>query len=110
MEAIIRDGGRQYKVQEGDTVEVDYRNLEPGSPIEFESVLYVKASSDSEETESKSKIGSPTVPGAKVTGKVLSHVKGPKLVVMHFRRRKNSKTRFGHRQSYTKVQIEKIEA
>ncbi|MBN1441799.1 MAG: 50S ribosomal protein L21 [Planctomycetes bacterium] len=105
MEAIIRDGGRQYKVEQGATVDVDYRELEPGSRIEFDDVLLVTEGEGSGAT----RVGKPRVEGARVIGKVLSHVKGPKLVVMHFRRRKNSKTRFGHRQRYTKVQIETIE-
>lgn len=104
MEAIFRDGGRQYRVQQGETLEVDYREVEPGSTIEFNEVLFVGGESGSP------KIGSPLVEGAKVVGKVLGAVKGKKLIIMHFRRRKNSRRRVGHRQKYTQVQIEKIEA
>jgi large subunit ribosomal protein L21 len=104
MEAIIRDGGRQYRVQQGSTVDVDYRELEPGSRVEFEDVLLIN-----EGEGGSTRVGQPRVEGAKVVGKVVGQVKGPKLIVMHFRRRKNSKTRFGHRQRYTKVQIETIE-
>lgn len=103
MEAIFRDGGRQYKVQEGTTLEVDYREVQPGSDIEFSDVLYVK------ENGASAKIGTPSVEGARVVGKVVGHTRGPKLVVVHFRRRKNSRKRVGHRQPYTKVRIEKIE-
>lgn len=104
MEAIFRDGGRQYKVQEGATVEVDYREVEPGSELEFADVLYLR------EEGTAAKIGSPSVAGARVLGTVLGHTKGPKLVVVHFRRRKNSKRRVGHRQKYTQVRIERIES
>ena len=104
MEAIIRDGGRQYKVQEGDMLEVDYRAVDPGSEIEFAEVLCVR-----KKEGSKPQFGTPTVEGARVVGKVVQHTKGPKLIVMHFRRRKNSKTRVGHRQPFTAVRIEKIE-
>ena len=104
MEAIFRDGGRQYRVQQGETLEVDYRELEAGSTIEFNEVLFVGGDSGAP------KVGSPLVEGAKVVGKVLGDVKGKKLIIMHFRRRKNSRRRVGHRQKYTQVQIEKIEA
>ena len=103
MEAIIRDGGRQYRVAEGTTLEVDYRDAEPGSEIQFSEVLLVHG-------DSEAKVGTPLVDGARVVGRVLGTEKGDKLTVMHFRRRKNSKTRVGHRQKYTQVQIEKIES
>ena len=104
MEAIFRDGSRQYRVQQGETLEVDYREADPGSTIEFNEVLFVGDDSGSP------KIGSPLVEGAKVVCKVLGDVKGKKLIIMHFRRRKNSRRRVGHRQKYTQVQIEKIQA
>ena len=103
MQAVIRDGGRQYKVQEGDRLEVDFRKqLEPGSTIEFPEVLLI-------EDGDASRIGAPLVDGAKVVGKVVDHVQGEKLIIMHFRRRKNSRRRVGHRQKYTQVQIEAIQ-
>ena len=104
MEAIFRDGGRQYRVQQGETLEVDYREAEAGSTIEFNEVLLVGDESGSP------KGGAPLVEGAKVVGKVLGDVKGKQLIIMHFRRRKNSRRRVGHRQKYIQVQIEKIEA
>ena len=104
MEAIFRDGSRQYKVEEGSTVDVDYRDLEPGSSIEFPEVLYVSGSGDAP------RFGTPVVDGARVIGKVVGTVKGKKLIITHFRRRKNSRRRVGHRQRYTQVEIKKIEA
>ncbi len=104
MEAIIQSDGRQYKVVEGATVDVDYREeLKEGSSLEFSDVLYVTKDGDST-------VGTPTISGAKVVGTVVGHVRGPKLVVMNFRRRKNSRRRVGHRQSYTRVKIDRIEA
>ncbi len=102
MEAIFRDGGRQYKVSEGATVEVDYRNVEAGSTLEFDEVLLVGEGAGA-------KVGTPLVAGAKVVGTVLDQVRGPKLIVAHFRRRKNSRKRNGHRQPYTQVRIDRIE-
>jgi large subunit ribosomal protein L21 len=102
MEAIIRDSGRQFKVKEGGTIEVDYRDLVPGSTVEFKEVLYVGGS------DSPARVGRPLVEGALVVGKVIGKL-GPKLIVAEFRRRKNSRRRIGHRQKYTKVQIERIQ-
>jgi large subunit ribosomal protein L21 len=104
MEAIISDSGRQFKVSEGSTIDVDYRELEPGSSIEFDKVLYLSSGS------STPSLGQPFLDGAKVVGKVVGKIRGPKLIVTHFRRRKNSRTRVGHRQSYTKILIESIQA
>jgi len=104
MEAIISDSGRQFKVSEGSTIDVDYRELEPGSNIEFDKVLYLS------NVGAAPSVGQPFLSGAKVVGKVVGAIKGPKLIVTHFRRRKNSRTRVGHRQSYTKILIESIQA
>lgn len=102
MKAIIQDSCKQYRVAEGDIVEIDLRKAEDGSTLEFEQVLLV-------EGDEGAKVGAPFVDGAKVTAKVLGEAKGDRLVSLHYRRRKNSKCRTGHRQRYTKVQIEKIE-
>lgn len=101
MYAIVADGGRQYKVEEGQTLEIDFRELEAGSDFTFERVLAV---SDGENF----KLGSPTISGAKVSAKVLGDALGDKIYVQKFRRRKNSKRRTGHRQKYVKVQISSI--
>lgn len=103
MEAIIRDSGQQFRVKKGQTIEVDYRDAEPGSTLEFPEVLYVW-------TDGETRVGTPLVKGARVVAKVLGEARGPKLIVMDFRRRKNSRRRVGHRQSYTRVQIEDIQA
>ena len=101
MYAIVADGGRQYKVEEGQLLEIDFRELEEGSDFTFDRVLAV---SDGENF----KLGSPTVSGATVSAKVVGDELGEKIYVQKFRRRKNSKRRTGHRQKYVKVQIGKI--
>ncbi len=103
MEAVIRDGGHQYRVAEGDTLDIQYREVEAGASIDFDNVLYLGG--DGGET----RIGTPTVDGARVRARVVGPVKGDKLLVAKFRRRKGSRSRVGHRQPYIRVQIEKIE-
>jgi len=103
MYAIISDGGHQYKVEEGQFLEIDFRNkLEAGSELTFDKVLAVSKG------EGDFKLGTPTVSGAKVTAKVIGETKGDKIYIQKFRRRKNSKRRTGHRQKYVKVQISSI--
>lgn len=103
MYAIIQDRGRQYRVEEGSVVNIDLLSTDNDS-IEFENVLLVGS-------DDGVKVGQPTVASAKVSAKVLEAVvKGPKIEVMKFRRRKDSQTKRGHRQKYTRVQIEKIHA
>jgi large subunit ribosomal protein L21 len=101
MYAIISDGGRQYKVEEGQTLHLDYRSLSAGDEVKFDKVL---AYYDGSNTT----LGSPLLDGAVVTGAVVGLVQGPKLVVQRFRRRKNSRRRNGHRQLHTTVKIGKI--
>lgn len=102
MYAIIKDGGRQFKVQVDKRVAIDYRgDLEPGTTIEFSDVLAIG-------NDEEVRIGQPTVEGAKVVAEVLSETKGPKLIIGKFRRRKNSKRKTGHRQIYTLVKISEI--
>jgi large subunit ribosomal protein L21 len=100
--AIIEDGGRQYKVEEGQILDVDVRPIAEGvDTIEFDRVLLVGQGADS-------KVGTPVVDGAKVLAKIQDHVKGPKLDMLHFIRRKGHVTHKGHRQNHIRVQIEKI--
>lgn len=101
MYAIISDGGRQYKVEEGKTLHLDYRSLSAGAEVKFDKVL---AHFDG----SKTTLGSPLLDGASVTGEVVGLAQGPKLVVRRFRRRKNSRRHNGHRQLHTTVKISKI--
>lgn len=103
MQAVIRDGGHQYQVSEGATLDVEYRDIEAGSTLEFPEVLLINGEG------SESRIGTPTVDGARVVARVVGPVKGDKVIVAHFRRRKDSRTRVGHRQPYLRVQIESIQ-
>ena len=101
MYAIFVDGGRQYKVTEGQELDLDYRDVPTGEELKFERIVAI---SDSEGI----KLGEPTVAGASVTAEVLGPVKGEKLVIQKMRRRKNFRRKTGHRQIYTKVRISKI--
>lgn len=104
MEAIIRHAGKQYQVKPGGTIDLELEDLAPDSSIEFAEVLFVTRD------DGTSAIGAPTVAGAKVKGKVVGMIKGPKLYIGYLRRRKNSRHRSGHRQRYTRVAIESIVA
>ena len=97
MQAIIVTGGKQYNVKEGDVIYIEKLAAEAESTVTFDQVLAVVDGADS-------KFGTPTVAGAKVEAKVLKNGKGKKIRVF----KKDSKSLQGHRQPYTKVQIEKI--
>jgi large subunit ribosomal protein L21 len=103
MYAIIADGGRQLKVEEGQELEVDYRDVPTGDEVRFEHVLAVR-------DDKGLALGRPQIAGASVTAEVIGVGQGPKLVVQKFRRRKNSRRRTGHRQIHTHVRINKINA
>jgi len=102
MYAIIEDKGRQYTVREGDLIEIDRFDATEKETLVFERVLLVR---DDDET----RVGTPAVAGAKVVATVIGEVKGPKIVVRKFKRRKNYRRKLGHRQRYTRVRIESIE-
>ncbi len=104
MQAVIRTGGKQYVVKPGDVIDVELLNSEDGSNVEFDDVLLVS------DDGSDVKVGSPTVQGAMVTGKVLGAKKGKKIIVFKFRRRKGFKKKQGHRQKYSSVEITNIQA
>ncbi len=101
MYAIIADGGRQYKVEEGQELEVDYRELAKGDELTFDRVLAVGGDGDV-------KLGTPQVEGVSVSAEVLGVTFGDKLTVQKFRKRKNSRRRTGHRQMHTRIRINKI--
>ena len=101
MYAIVVDGGRQYKVEPGMELDIDFRDLSQGEEITFEKVLAVSG-------DEGLKLGTPTVEGAAVTASVVGPIKDKKIYVQKFRRRKHSKKRTGHRQIHTRVKIEKI--
>jgi large subunit ribosomal protein L21 len=103
MYAIITDGPRQIKVEEGQVLNVDYRNVPAGEAITFDRVLAIGG-----DGVDSPRIGQPVIAGASVTAEVLGPTQGPKLFVQKFRRRKNSRRRTGHRQLHTQVKISQI--
>ena len=102
MYAIIKNGGKQYKVQEGDILKLDKMSLEPKSTVEITEVLAVNAG--------ELKIGTPFVEGAKVTAEVINEGRDRKVITFKKRRRKDSKTKRGFRRDFTRVRITKIAA
>lgn len=101
MYAVIKTGGKQYRVQQGDVIFVEKLNAQADEAVTFDEVLLV---GDADQ----SKVGTPVVEGAKVEGKVLSQVKGKKIVVYKYKAKKNERKKQGHRQPYTKVEITAI--
>ena len=100
MYAVIKDGPREYKVAEGDVVEIDLRSeLAPGDEFTFEQVLLVSPD------EGDVAIGTPTLDGASVTATVEAHVKGDKVIAYKFKRRQGYHRKRGHRQKYTRVRV-----
>lgn len=102
MYAIIAAGGKQYRVSQGDVIYIDKVNQEDNASISFD-VLMVGG-------EGEARVGTPTVAGAKVEGKVLGQVKGEKIRIYKYKSKKNYHRRAGHRQPYTKVEITAISA
>lgn len=103
MYAIIETGGKQYKVQEGDVLFVEKLAADQGAKVTFDKVLLVS-------NEGSVNFGSPVVGGASVDAKVLDHGKEKKVIIFKYKAKKGYRRKQGHRQPYTKVQIEKINA
>jgi large subunit ribosomal protein L21 len=103
MYAVIKTGGKQYRVTKGQTLKVEKLALEQGASIDLDQVLMV-AEGDSV------KIGTPLVEGGKVTATIKSHGRGKKIEIIKFRRRKHYRRQAGHRQSYTELEITNISA
>ncbi|HSR52598.1 MAG TPA: 50S ribosomal protein L21 [Acidobacteriota bacterium] len=101
MYAIIRTGGKQYRVSEGDSIKVEKLEGEVGDAVDFEEVLMVGG-------DDGAQVGSPTLEG-KVTGTIAEHGKGKKVLVFKFKRRKMYRRKRGHRQPFTRVNIDKIQ-
>ena len=102
MYAVIKNGGKQYKVQAGDILTLDRIDVEPKSELEINEVLLV----DGDEV----KIGTPLVDGAKVILEVINHGRGKKVVIFKKRRRKDSKRKRGFRRDFTRVRVKEIVA
>lgn len=103
MYAIIATGGKQYQVKEGDVIYVEKLNAEVDSTVELAEVLAVGK-------EDGLVVGKPVVEGANVVAKVLAQGKAKKVIVFKYKRKKDYRRKQGHRQPFTKIQIEKINA
>ncbi|MGY0218265.1 50S ribosomal protein L21 [Endozoicomonadaceae bacterium StTr2] len=97
MYAVIKTGGKQYRVSEGDTLKVEKLDVAAGETIEIDQVLMLGGE--------EIKIGTPVVEGAKVAAEVVSHGRGKKVTIVKFRRRKHSRRQQGHRQWFTELKI-----
>ena len=104
MYAIIADGGRQYKVKEGQELTIDFRDMPAGEKLTFDRVLAISNG------DGDLKLGAPHLQGASVTAAVLGPEQGEKLVIQKIRRRKNSRRKTGHRAMHTRVKIASISA
>lgn len=101
MYAIVRDRGMQYRVEHGQTLQIDLLDAEPGSEIELNEVLLIGDTDDI-------KVGTPLVEGARVRAEVLGSEKGDKIIVFKYRNKKRYRRRTGHRQKYTRIKINEI--
>ncbi len=103
MYAVIETGGKQVRVQEGDTIFIEKLNVEANADVTFDKIVAVG-------TDAGLKVGAPYVDGATVTAKVLKNGKAKKITVFTYKPKKGEKRKMGHRQPYTQVQIESIKA
>lgn len=103
MYAIIETGGKQYRVSEGDVITIEKLEANEGEAVQFDRVLTVVK-------DGSVTLGKPLIAGAKVTGQVMAQGKGKKILVFKYKAKSNYRRRQGHRQPFTKVVIEKIEA
>ncbi|MCL5283052.1 50S ribosomal protein L21 [Halomonas sp. PGE1] len=103
MYAVIKSGGKQYRVQEGQTLKLEKIEVPTGESVDFDEVLLVADGDDV-------KIGAPLLEGAKVSAEIVSHGRGDKVTIIKFRRRKHHMKRQGHRQWFTEVKITGISA
>jgi len=103
MYAVIKTGGKQYRVSEGETLKIDKLEVDSGKKVTFNEVLMI---ADGENVQ----VGSPLLEKASVEAKVISQGKGKKVNILKFKRRKHSMKRQGHRQLFTEIKIGKIKA
>lgn len=103
MYAVIKSGGKQYRVQKGQTLKLEKLEVATGESLDFDQVLLVADGDDV-------KVGAPLVDGAKVSAEIVSHGRGDKVTIIKFRRRKHHMKRQGHRQWFTEVKITGISA
>ena len=101
MYAIIKTGGKQYLVHEGDVIRVEKLDVEEGSEVTFDEVLAIN-------DDESLRVGTPILEGSKVEARVIKHGKGKKITVFKYEPKKNYRKKQGHRQPFTQVQISKI--
>ena len=101
MYAIIETGGKQYRVEKGDVIDVELLEAEKGDKIEFKNVLFLNSGS-------ATKIGAPNIAGCSVLGELMQEVRGPKVINFKYKKRKNYRRKVGHRQNYLRVKITDI--
>ena len=102
MHAIIRSDSKQYRVKEGDVIDVELLKTETGSAVEFDEVLLFNNGKEI-------KVGTPHINGVKIAGELVEEVKGPKVIAFKYKKRKNSSRKVGHRQKYSRVKITTIQ-
>lgn len=102
MYAIIRTGGKQYRVHEGDILNVEKLDAHEGATVELNEVLAIS------DDDNNLRVGTPILEGAKVEAQVLKHGKGKKIIVFKYKPKKNYRRKYGHRQPYTQIRITKI--
>lgn len=98
MQAVIKTGGKQYRVSAGDRIRVESLQAEAGDEVEFNQILMLGNGENS-------RVGNPVVEGSKVSGKVIAHGRSRKVRIVKFKRRKQHLKRQGHRQNYTEIEI-----
>ena len=103
MYAIINSGGKQHRVEEGETLRLEKLDAQPGDKIELDQVLFVS-------TDDGVKVGNPLVENSKVTATILAEGKGRKVIIFKKKRRKQYRRKTGHRQLYTEVLVDSIKA
>jgi large subunit ribosomal protein L21 len=101
MYAIIETGGKQFRVQKDDVIDVELLESEKGSDVEFKNVLFLNK-------EGSVKVGTPYIAKAAVKGELLDQVKGPKVVAFKYKQRKGIRRKVGHRQKYSRIKITEI--
>ncbi len=101
MYAVVKTGGKQYKVSEGDVLNIEKIEGDKGNAVVFDEVLMVSSDSDI-------KVGTPYVTGVKVTGEIIARIKAPKIMVFKMKRRKGYRKKTGHRQELTSLKIKEI--
>jgi large subunit ribosomal protein L21 len=104
MYAVVKTGGKQYKVREGQTLRVEKLEVQPGASVDLEVLMLT------DEDGTNIQVGTPTVAGAKVSAKVIEHGRADKILVVKYKPKSRYKRTNGHRQPFTALQIEKIAA